>query len=206
VVSGAIAPFYVGNQNVSAGTENCQGEANLAETQAIERYRPSVIVWGSTDERDSIVVDTPTGSKVLDSGSPEWKAVMLRRVENRVGQFVATGARVILLLEPPKVHGPSHEGSPDSTDVAYEHMNILLREVAARDPHHVAVVNLEARVCPSGPPCPFVIQGFGSTGATVSQTVLNAIRPDLIHYSPASSLWVGRWLVPQIAAASKNLS
>jgi peptidoglycan/LPS O-acetylase OafA/YrhL len=201
VVSGLLAPYYVDGLNVSAGSEICQGEANLVETRAIERYRPSVIVWGSTEERDSIVVDTPTGSKVLDSGSPEWKAVMLRRVENRVGQFVATGARVILLLEPPKVHALHHQGPPDSTDLTYEHMNTLLREAAARHPSHVAVVNLESRVCPSGPPCPYVVDGFGSTVATATR----AIRPDNTHYLPAGSLWVARWLVPQIALATKNL-
>ena len=94
VVSGVIAPFYVfGTENASAYTEKCQGQADLAETHAIERFHPSLIVWGSTDEHNSIVVDTPTGSKVLDSGSPEWKAVMLQRMDDRVGQFVAAGAR-----------------------------------------------------------------------------------------------------------------
>jgi len=202
VVSGLVAPFYVNNVNVVAYTDRCQAEANLAETQAIERYRPSLIVWGSTDERDSIVVTTPTGSKVLDSGSPEWNAVMLQRIDKRVGQFVATGARVILLLEPPQTHTTRHEGPPNSTDLAYEHMNALLREVSARYAGHVAVVNLEARVCPSGPPCPYVVDGFGSTVATAAQ----AIRPDELHYLPTGSLWVAKWLVPRIAAASKSLS
>ncbi len=64
-------------------------------------------MWGSTDERSSIVVNTPTGSKVLDTGSPEWKAVMLQRIDGRVEQFVATGARVILLAEPPSPHSLS---------------------------------------------------------------------------------------------------
>ena len=201
IVSGEVAPAYVGNLNVVAYTDKCQGEANLAETDAIERYRPSLIVWGSTDEGDSIVVDTPTGSKVLTSGSSEWKAVMLQRMDDRVDRFVATGARVILLLEPPPVH-QGGVGPLDSTDVASERMNALLTEVAARHPGHVAVVNLGARVCPSGPPCPFVVDGFGSTPATQKQ----AIRPDLVHYLPAGSLWVARWLVPQIAAAAKHLS
>ncbi len=202
VVSGVIAPLYIGNVNLSAVTDKCQGEANLAETQAIERYRPSLIVWGSTEEENSIVVDTPTGSRVLDTGSPKWRAVMLRRMDERVDQLVATGARVVLLLEPPRTHGGTHQGPPDSTDIAYEHMNALLTKVAARHVGHVAVVDLEARVCPSGPPCPYVVDGFGSTLATATQ----AIRPDEIHYLPASSLWVARWLVPQIAVAAKNLS
>ena len=81
-------------------------------------------------------------------------------------------------------------------------MNALLREVAASHPGRVGVVDLSARVCPSGPPCPFVVDGFGSTVATMTQ----AIRPDLTHYLPAGALWVARWLVPQIAAEAKKLS
>jgi peptidoglycan/LPS O-acetylase OafA/YrhL len=205
IVSGVIAPNYIydGTVNVSAYTVNCQGEANLVESQAIGRYRPRLVVWGSTDERNSVVVDTPTGSKVIDSGSPEWRSVMLQRMDNRVDEFVASGARVILLLEPPQVH----YGTPalNSTDLAFEHMNDLLKEVAARHPRHVAVVNLEARVCPSGPPCQFAVDGFGANPKkTTVQNILNAIRPDQIHYSAASSLWVAKWLVPRIAG--KKLS
>ena len=199
VVSGEIAPNYADGINFSTYTSKCQSEANNAETLAIERYRPRLIVWGSTDEIDSIVADTPAGNSVLDAGSPAWKAVMLQRMNNRVEQFIATGARVILLLEPPAVHLGS-QTQPNAVDIAYERMNVLLKEVAARHPHDVAVVNLQALLCSSGPPCPFVVHGFGSLSHP-----RQAIRPDGVHYLPAGSLWVARWLVPQIAAADRNL-
>ena len=203
VVSGVIAAVHIAGLNIPNYTVKCQGEANLAETQAIERYRPSLIVWGSTDEGDSILVNTPTGSKALASGSREWTAVMLQRIDDRVRKFLATGARVILVLEPPQVHPNGQGGGPqDSTDLGYDRMNALLREVAARHPDRVGTVNLEARVCPSGPPCPFVVDGIGATVATERQ----AIRPDLVHYLPGGALWVARWLVPQIAAEAKKLS
>ncbi len=203
IVSGEIAPYYysANGANVSAPTKLCQGEANRAETQAIERYHPGVIIWGSTDERNSIVNDTPAGSKVLDSGTPGWKSVMLQRMDDRVEKFLGTGARVILLLEPPSVHAGS-QTQPDAIDIQYEEMNAMLKEIAARHPRQVATVDLQARVCPSGPPCPYVVDGFGHTIATASQS----IRPDDIHYQPASSLWVAEWLVPRIAAAAKKLS
>ena len=203
VVSGQVAPVYIfGDVNAVAYTKRCQGEANLAETQAIGRYRPSIIVWGSTEEHNSIVADTPSGSKVLVAGSQQWRSVMLHRMNDRVDQFLATGAKVILLLEPPQVHPNGAMGPVDSTDIDYEHMNALLTAVAARHPGKVGVVDLEARVCPSGPPCPFVVDGIGSTVATEKQ----AIRPDFLHYLPAGSLWVARWLVPQIAAEAKKVS
>jgi peptidoglycan/LPS O-acetylase OafA/YrhL len=202
VVSGEIAPLYGPNgSNLSAPTKLCQGEANRAETEAIERYRPSLIVWGSTDERDSVVNDTPAGSRILKTGSSEWRSVMLQRMDDRVEKFIATGARVILLSEPPSVHIGSQTGI-DSNDIEYGEMNALLRDVAARHPKQVTVVNLQARVCPSGPPCPYVVDGFNSTGATPAQT----LRPDAVHYQPDASLWVAKWLVPRIFAAANKLS
>jgi peptidoglycan/LPS O-acetylase OafA/YrhL len=197
IVSGQIAPTIVSGINFTAGTSKCQGESNTAETRAIERYRPSLIVWGSTDERSSIVVHTPAGSKVIDSGSPAWTSIMSERINTRVEKFLATGARVILLLEPPRVHG----GQPNADDLAYEHMNALLTEIAARHPRNVGVVNLEARVCPSGPTCQYFVDGHG----TISDP-RQAIRPDAIHYLPPGALWVSEWLVPRISAAARKLS
>jgi peptidoglycan/LPS O-acetylase OafA/YrhL len=202
VVSDEIAPQVVGGINFSSTSAKCQGEADSAETQSVDRYRPRLIVWGSTAEANSVVANTATGSQNLIAGSPEWKSVMLQRMNKRVEQFVAAGANVILLLEPPPVHLGGAMGSVDSTDLAYGRMNDLLKEVAARHPSHVGVVDLEARLCPSGPPCPFVLDGIGATVATEKQ----AIRPDLIHYLPAGSLWVARWLVPQISAEAKKLA
>ena len=112
------------------------------------------------------------------------------------------------MLEPPPPHNadrapPSKQSRQlDSEDVSYERMNGLLRDVAARDPHHVAVVNLVPRVCPSGPPCAYVVDQFHSNPSSVQQIV----RPDGFHYFLPSSLWVAKWLVPRIAEAAKGFS
>lgn len=219
IVSGTLAPAYVYGVKLDGSTEQCQAEVNRAETLAIERYRPSLIVWGSTDERSSIVVSTAHGSQILQSGSAEWESVMLQRINGRVEKFLATGARVILLAEPPSAHTVSgvnfpngaalikspaarNGGPPNANDEQYGRMNALLREVAARHPHQVAVVDLGARVCPSGPGCPYIVKGFNPTPASPSQT----LRPDGIHYLSAGSVWVAKWLVPHIAASAKGLS
>jgi peptidoglycan/LPS O-acetylase OafA/YrhL len=203
VVSGEIAPVYVnGAVNLSTYTKRCQGEANFVETRAIQRYHPSLIVWGSTDEDNSIVNTTASGgSGVLQEGTPQWKSVMLQRMDDRVKQLLATGAKVILLLEAPPAQLKS-TGPGNSTNSAYARMNSLLEAVAARHRGKVATVDLGPRLCPSGPPCPYVLDGYGSTPATQAQ----AIRPDGVHYLPAGSLWVARWLVPKISAAERTLS
>ena len=74
-------------------------------------------------------------------------------------------------------------------------MNGLLREVAARHPGRVGLVDLASRVCPSGPPCPYVVDGVGA-----GQPAADSVRPDDYHYEVAGSLWVAQWLIPQILA------
>jgi hypothetical protein len=196
IVSGRIAPYYYGSVDLAGYTARCPSEAAHAEATAIGRGTPDIILWGSTEESASIVDSTPSGSKVLVIGTTQWKTVMLQRMEVRVRRFIATGAKVILLLEPPRVHGGS-QTQPSAADTYYEQMNALLREVAARHPSRVVAINLATRVCPSGPPCPYVVDGMGATVATAAESV----RPDGIHYLPAGSLWVAKWLIPQILAA-----
>jgi hypothetical protein len=200
IVSGQLAPSIFDGINFSSSTVKCQGAANMVETHAIERYRPSIIVWGSTEETGSIVVPTRTGSASLTSGTPAWKTEMFQRMNGRVEEFVATGAKVVLLLEPPRVHSKVHRGvQPNSEDLAYEQMNDLLKEVAARHRHDVAVVNLDGRVCPTGPPCQYVVDGIGPLNP------FETVRPDDVHYLPNGALWVAKWLVPQIDEAVKKL-
>ena len=217
IVSGTLAPMYDNGQNIAAYTTGCQAQANRAESVAIERYDPRVILWGSTREQNSIVVSSPHGTKVLQVGTPEWRSVLFRRIDTRVEQFLSTGAAVILLLEPPQVHQGSRT-QPDAEDIDYERMNTLLSDVAARHPDQVGVINLEARVCPSGPPCPYVVPGFNPTpardaptfhcGAVISPVpCAETLRPlDGLHYTPTGSLWVAEWLVPRIASVASALS
>ncbi len=200
IVSGQITPFYtVGGANIEAYTAGCQDEANNAESAAITRYHPQLVVWGSTDESRGIVVGNRAGTTTLEPGTAAWHSVMLRRMDNRTNQFIDAGSRVVLLEEPPPIQSGT---AVTPTDVDYERMNALLREVSAQHPQRVAVVDLSARVCPAGPPCPFVLDGQGSTSATA----VDAVRPDGLHYTSTGALWVARWLVPQIIAAAKGLS
>ena len=124
---------------------------------------------------------------------------MLSRMDTRVTKFLATGAKVVLTLAAPAVHRGETLNAQDEN---YVQMNSLLRKVAARHPHKVAVVDLSRRVCPTGPPCQDVVPAFNPNPTSITQTV----RADGTHYLPNASLWVARWLVPQIAQAAKGLS
>jgi hypothetical protein len=57
IVSGQLPPVVIHNQEFYSNTftKACQGQANRAEELGIDRYKPKIIVWASTEERDSIV-------------------------------------------------------------------------------------------------------------------------------------------------------
>jgi len=197
VVGGTLAPYYYNGVNLEAYTKGCQGEANLVESSAIERFHPRLILWGSTWEHSAIQVQTRSGSEVLEPGTPGWKSVMLRRTNARIDAFLGLGSKVVMLEEPP----PGGKDHPP-LDAAYAQMNRVLQEVASGHPGRVALIDLGARVCPSGPPCPAVVDAYNAHPADLEQL----LRTDGLHYLPPAALWVSEWLVPRIAAVAGHRS
>jgi len=192
IVSGRLAPYYYNGLDLLAYTKTCQSRARAAEASAFRLGKPDIILWSSTDERSAIAIHTPTGNEVLLQGSPRWRKVMLRRMDTRLQQFIATGATVVLLLQPPFVDAGSPT-RPTTKDADFARLNSMLRQIAARHPGHIGVLDLSARVCPSGPPCPYRVGGL-------------IIRPDDEHYESAGSLWVATWLVPRVLSTVRNTS
>ena len=190
IASGRIAPYFYKNDpgvDIETDTDICAKKALDTEKSAIRRDSPNIILWSSTWEKASILVKTTSGHKVLVQGSRQWRATMLKRMNARLQQFIATGATVILLEQPPFVDSGTPT-RPTANDAAFAHLNEMLIELAKRYTGRVGLVDLSSRVCPSGPPCPFVVAGL-------------TVRPDDAHYGPAASLWVAKWLVPQLLAA-----
>jgi hypothetical protein len=134
-----------------------------------------------------LVVGSGVHQKVVSQGSPKWYAVLLNRMDERVRQFTATGATVIMLTQAPFYDSGNPVG-PTPQDKDFERLNAFLTEFAERTPH-VRLVHLAARVCPSGPPCPLVVDDVVPRG-------------DGAHYTTSGALWVARWLLPQLGIAT----
>jgi peptidoglycan/LPS O-acetylase OafA/YrhL len=183
VVSGTIAPSVVNGSNVNAATRLCQKRAKAAQARALRSGPPTVVLWASTWERSSLVVGSGAQQRVLVADSPQWTAVLMKRMKQAVGQFTATGATVVMLTQPPFVD-LGHPAGPTAQDRAFERLNALVATFAANRPH-VTLVDLAAYVCPSGPPCPLIV---GNEWA----------RGDGDHYTADGSLWVARWLLPHL--------
>ena len=133
VVSGQIAPNIINGRNVNASSRTCQSRANAAEAKALRAGHPSVVLWASTWERTSLVVRSGAQQKVVDQGSPRWYAVLLKRMEERVRRFTATGATVIMLTQAPFYDSGNPVG-PTNQDETFERLNALLTEFAVAHP------------------------------------------------------------------------
>jgi peptidoglycan/LPS O-acetylase OafA/YrhL len=187
IVSGEIAPYVVNGVNENAPTRNCQRRANAAEAKALRAGTPNIVLWASSWERTSLVVGTGKHQHILTPGSAQWYSVLEKRMQARVRQLTASGATVVMVTQPP-FYESGHPAHPTSQDEGFERLNSFLTQFAADTPH-VRVVDLATRVCPSGPPCPLVVDGIW-------------VRGDGTHYTAAGSLWVARWLMPQLGIAA----
>jgi peptidoglycan/LPS O-acetylase OafA/YrhL len=183
VVSGEIAPKISDGRNVNASTRICQQRATAAEDRAQRLGHPNVVLWASTWEREALEVAAGDHQTDVLQGSAEWYAVLQQRMEARVRALTASGATLVMLTQPP-FYDFGNRSIPTPNDVDFARSNSLLTQFASRTPH-VKVINLAARVCPSGPPCPLGLGGVW-------------VRGDGEHYTPEGSLWVARWLLPQL--------
>ena len=84
VVSGEIAPDIVNGKNVNSVTRLCQSRANAAQARALRSGHPNIVLWASSWERSSLVVGDGNHQKVVTQGSPQWYAVLQRRMRERV--------------------------------------------------------------------------------------------------------------------------
>ena len=169
VVSGQIAPRIVNGANANAATRLCQRRADAAEQRAIRSGPPKVVLWVSTWERDALEVGSGADQKVL---APGIAAVVLRLAQANGGTS-------------PAIHGERcHRRDADPTPVhlhldrgrrVFERLNSVLTDFAAGTPH-VRVIDLAAHVCPSGPPCPRLVDNVW-------------VRGDGAHYTSEGSLW-----------------
>jgi hypothetical protein len=186
VVSDEVPPEKY-NGKIEDTSRTCQSRVNAAEARAIRSGRPNVVLWASTWERNDLVVGSGRHRQVVAAGSPEWSTLLQKRMDQRVRQFTATGATVVMLTQPPFADLGNPTG-PTPQDETFERLNAFLTEFAAHTPH-VSLIDLAAHVCASGPPCPFVVDGV-------------AMRADGAHYTDDGSLWVARWLMPQLGIAA----
>ena len=183
MVSGEIAPHFNNGVNVNKLSAKCSNAASAQVKQALRSGNPTVVLWGSSSEREALVVGHGGHRTILQQGSPQWYSVLTQRMTERLKEFTATGATVVMLSQAPFVPVGAHPEDSRASD-QFARLNALIANLAAHTAN-VKVVDLANRICPSGPPCPLTVDSVW-------------VRGDGIHYTDEGSLWVARWLLPRL--------
>jgi hypothetical protein len=117
-------------------------------------------------------------------------------VDQAVQRLTSTGARVAFLTMPPQASADDVADPSAEVQARYRLMDELLEWYAYQHPATTFVVDLSAKVCPGGAPCPEVVDG---------------VRPRPIdghHFGSEGGAWVAPWIVAQLTAprllASQN--
>jgi peptidoglycan/LPS O-acetylase OafA/YrhL len=169
---------------ITPNSHRCPRLVDAAVDAAFARFEPDVVVWMSIWEKADLVV----GGATLVSGTPEADAEIQRRMDGSLARLTAGGAHVVLLTVPAAAPNDA-EGAANTSnavdDASYVRLDGILRAFAARHPDRVTLVDLAARICPTGPPCPAEVEGV-------------RMRPDGRHLTPASAADISRWLLPQV--------
>jgi hypothetical protein len=170
------------------GTEHCARYAPVIEQAALSRFRPDVVLWVSTWERMNLVV----GDHLVRTGSAAWRAELQRRLELGYRRLAAHGARVAFMTvaapAPAGMVGGGRIVGP-GFDWRFRALNDELARFVAVHPG-TTLVDTARHLCPAGPPCP-------------ARVVDIEPRPeDGVHFDSAGSVWLTRWMLPQLLAAA----
>ncbi len=110
-----------------------------------------------------------------------------------LARLTAGGARVVMVTEAAPAPNPAQGTQTTSTKAdndGYVRLNALLRRFQARHRSQVTLVDLASKLCPSGPPCPEIVDGLHA-------------RPDGRHFTPTAATWAARWILTQIFGPAK---
>ena len=179
----------------NAFSNDCPWEKLWGEVLAAVRPTRVVILIGEFDLFDV----KPAGSVAFSTpGSPGWNEAFGSQLELLVNLVASTKAQLTLLTVPCSGHLGAQldklsRGGDDVKRVMAA--NAVIRQVAARHPQTVKVIDLFGFLCPRG----------------VYQPIVNGVttRTDGVHLSEPGATLVARWLVPQLGipvqpAASKT--
>jgi len=171
------------NEAVTPNSSRCQPFLDYVLPRALTRAEPTVVVWMSIWEKSDLVVD----GRTIVADTPEWETEIISRMDAALTRLTSGGARVVMLTEAAPAPNPA-QGTETfdrkADDAGYVRLNALLRRFAARHPDKVVLVDLAAKICPSGPPCPENVEGLHA-------------RPDGRHFTPTSAVWAARYVLSE---------
>jgi peptidoglycan/LPS O-acetylase OafA/YrhL len=177
------------NEAITPHSNRCHAMVDWTQANALARVQPTVVVWMSIWEKSDLVV----GGRTIVAGTRAWETEIMARLDAALARLTAGGARVVLVTEAAPAPNPAQGTEltdPKADDAGYVRLNALLRRFQARHRATVTLVDLAAKVCPDGPPCPERVHGMHA-------------RPDGRHFTPTAATWAARGLVAQIFGTAR---
>jgi hypothetical protein len=172
------------NESITPHSERCRALVDWAVRNALARARPTVVIWMSVWEKSDLVV----GGRTIVAATPQWEAEIMSRMDAALARLTAGGTRVVVVTEAAPAPNPAQRTETTdrkADDAGYVRLNTLLQKFRARHPDTVTLVDLAAKLCPSGPPCPAFVAGTQP-------------RPDGRHFPPSAATSAARWLLAQL--------
>ena len=172
------------NESITPHSDRCHALVDWAVRNALARARPTIVIWMSAWEKSDLVI----GGHTIVAETPRWEAEIMSRMDGALARLNAGGARVVVVTEAAPAPNPAQRTETtdrNADDAGYVRLDTLLRKFQARHPDTVTLVDLAAKLCPRGPPCPAFVAGTQP-------------RPDGRHFPPSAATWAARWLLSEL--------
>ena len=167
-------------------------------TQDLDRYQPRevLLALGPWDLSARLV-----GGQWLSPAQPAYDAYYADQLMSAMQILTAGGARVVIATVPsvltagPELCAPPPTAVPNcpTESERVQALDEVARQVAARSPGHVTVIDLGTHLSPQG-----------QFSQAVDGVVIRAA--DGVHLSEPGGEWLASWLLPQLVAASRSPS
>ena len=179
-------PAYANGTPIPWGP-GCASGTDAYLTKAVQQANPQVVLWLSTWE----TADQLVNGQYYAFGTPAADALLLQEMGQSAAILTSGGARLVLVtIAPRAIPSATIPTDNPAEDAQYLHLDALMRTFAAQHTTSVTVVDLAKIICPSGPPCPAVVDGVdlrpndgghfaGAGPAWVAPRLLDAVLRDL---------------------------
>ena len=167
--------------NVYAIAANCSGVVARHQDEQIAAEQPGLVVWISSWESADRSFE---GQRAL-LGTFTGNALITQLMDRTIARMTASGARVVIVTIPPKAIPSDHGIENAKNDVRLMKLAALQRSYVRAHPE-IGLVDLAARLCPDGPPCPAVVDGVTPRPADGS------------HFEGPGAQWVADQIFPQL--------
>lgn len=151
-------------------------------SDSVHLANPQVVLWLSTWETADRIIN----GGFYQFGTPAADTQLLQLFDASRATLTSKGARLVMVTIAPHAVPSTNAPTDNPTDDAqYEHLNALFELFASQHSDTVTVVDLASIVCPTGPPCPALVDGI-------------QLRPDGGHFSSAGANWAAPRLLDAV--------